>query len=276
MRACIKISIMLIIAMSLMLSSAFAKSYEEIKALFDNQQYDEVIKETTRVLSKDKGGDKTAELYYLRGLSYDLLGKIDWAIEDYNKAVNIYPGFGEAYVALGQLLIETNELNAAENAFNSALELIEEEPISLTSMGYIRLVQNRVKEARDFLSRAIATKDAPSQAYANLGYIEYTEGNLDDAQDYLETAITKNPEDYTAMFTLGLVYMLKNDFMQASDCLKKVVENNPEDLEAHLAIAKSYEQLGLKEAAINHLNEALKLSPNNNNISNWLNRLKEE
>ncbi|MGQ9705562.1 MAG: tetratricopeptide repeat protein [bacterium] len=271
-----KILITSIIIITVNLTIAISMSYDEIKTLFNNQRYDLVIKETTKVLTKNEGGDKTAELYYLRGLAYDAINKITWAIEDYNKAIKIYPGFGDAYVALGGLLIETNELESAENAFNSALELIENEPLALTGLGYICLMQNRTDEAVEYLTRAIGTGSAPAQAYSNLGYIEYTKGNISLAIEYLEIAINKNPTDFTAMFTLGLAYMVEGNFLFSSDYLKKVVDANPEDLEARLALAKSYEQLELKEAAITQLTEALKLSPNNSKITAWLNRLKTE
>jgi len=267
--ACILIKLVIV-------SNVLSMTYEEIQTLFDSQRYDLVIKEATKILSKNEGGNKTAELYYLRGLSYDAVGKLTWAIEDYNNAIKIYPGFGDAYVALGGLLVETNEFEAAENAYKSALELIENEPLSLTGLGYIRLMQNKTDEAIEYLKKAIATGEAPAQAYSNLGYTEYTKGNIPGAIENLEIAIKKNPKDFTAMFTLGLAYMVDGNFSSASDYLKKVVDANSEDLEARLALAKSYEQLGLKEATINQLSEALKLSPNNERITTWLNRLKTE
>ena len=67
--------------------------------------------------------DEAAGAYTERGVTYYNKGDIDKAIEDYNAAIALDPGFAEAYTHRGQSYHDRGEIDKAITDYNKAIEL---------------------------------------------------------------------------------------------------------------------------------------------------------
>ena len=70
----------------------------------------------------------TAEAYTFRGWAYQFLGRIDDAIEECKKAIEVDPSFGNPYNDIGAYLIELGQFDEAIPWLQQAVEARRYEP----------------------------------------------------------------------------------------------------------------------------------------------------
>ena len=81
----------------------------------------------------------TAEAYTFRGWAYNFLGRVDDAIGECKKAIEVDPGFGNPYNDIGAYLIAKGELDAAVPWLERAKQAPRYEPRHFPYMNLGRL-----------------------------------------------------------------------------------------------------------------------------------------
>ncbi len=69
------------------------------------------------------------------------MDKIEQAIAEYGKALEIYRDYGAAHFYLGQAQLKLNNLNAARAAFRDAVRLIPDNELGRAAQGYLDLLK---------------------------------------------------------------------------------------------------------------------------------------
>jgi type IV pilus assembly protein PilF len=69
------------------------------------------------------------------------MDKIEQAIAEYTKALEIYRDYGAAYCYLGQALLKLNRINDARAAFKEAVRLIPDSELGRAALGYLDLIK---------------------------------------------------------------------------------------------------------------------------------------
>ncbi len=88
-----------------------------------------------------------AELYYDRALITDTAKKRQKAIQDYNEAIKLNPGFTEAYYNRGILYFEEKKYNEAKKDFEKALELDPRFANAKNNIAMVYLKRKKYKDA---------------------------------------------------------------------------------------------------------------------------------
>ncbi len=70
-----------------------------------------------------KPNKECAEAYYQRGLAYAKKGKVELAIEDYTKAIEIKPNFAEAYYYRGGAWLRLGMREKAKSDLTTARKM---------------------------------------------------------------------------------------------------------------------------------------------------------
>lgn len=81
----------------------------------------------------------TAEAYTFRGWAYNFLGRVDDAIRECKKAIEVDPGFGNPYNDIGAYLIAKGELDEAVQWLEQAKQAPRYEPRHFPYMNAGRL-----------------------------------------------------------------------------------------------------------------------------------------
>lgn len=84
----------------------------------------------------DISDTQRAELYYERGIKYDSVGLSHLARLDFNHALRLKPNHANAYNFLGVHLTQIQEFNYAYEAFDSAIELVNEHDYAYFNRGF--------------------------------------------------------------------------------------------------------------------------------------------
>ena len=137
-----------------------------------------------------QSGNMTYTQCFSMGQAYENQGKIQEAINQYRKSVELKPDYAEGWLSLGTAYAKTNKFTEAVNCFN----------------------------------KSINYKKNNAEAMADRGIVKATLGKIDDALKDLAEAITMNPGYATAYYNRALVYLNTGKKEKACVDLKKAVE----------------------------------------------------
>lgn len=246
---------------------------------------------------KDPGitTDRRATLHNDRGVAYQRLNQPRAAIDDFNRAVQLFPEGASAYnnrgnVLLGlalykeavkdfdralilapgyaaalnnraSALVKLGESDTAIRDFSKAIQLNPTNPAPLNGRGRLHLAYNRPHAAlRDF-SRAVGLDARFGPGYRARAEAKLLLERYDEAIEDLSRAIAFDPSNLELYLMRGHAYLAADNTASALKDFDKAVELDPRSaaaLEAHgFANAKAEAH----EDALNDLGKAIEIDP---------------
>src|SRR5271166_1403801 len=219
--------------------------------------------------------------YYLRGRSYSRRESLEFALQMYEKAINLDPNFALAHAGVAYICAIIHEIREhnpkwverADAACNRALEIDPNLAEALVARARISYSQHKQSEAIEFARRAIALKPDCEGAYNVLLRSYFTSGRVEEAAELAEKAIEANGDDYNmyvpivnSLGRLGRHAELKRFREMEILILERQLEVVPEDVRARSLLAADYANMGRSDDAARHLEMAVALRPNDSNV----------
>ena len=167
-----------------------------------------------------------AKAYEELAWAYYIKRERDIAVEYAQKAIELDPTLGRAFLVLGtiyeQFYVRQDEARAA---FARAVELSPNDPRILINNGRRRAEQSgEYAEAIRSGERAVAIDPNSANFHADLGFIYLRAGDLQEAARYLRAAIRLNPGDYLYYLNLATVEYLNGNLSAARENLEQGVQ----------------------------------------------------
>ena len=208
------LSLLIFIAVGSIASRSFAVDlcYE----LQEKKEYAKAIKECSRHLSED-GWNKSIT-YNNRGNAYKAMGDLTHSISDYDKAIELNPGYANAFNNRGNSYYALGDLERAMSDFN----------------------------------KAVLFDPKLSNAYTNRGMVHQIKGDFEHAISDYEIALALSPDDeYLYISVIIASKMISEDrYKRALKRLKKYIRWN-NSAEWIRTLSKFYLEMdGLDEKAI--------------------------
>ena len=272
--------------------------FNEIKRLFDENRYDEVIKLADHFLANNpnafeiyykrgaawyakgdydkaiKDYNKTIELnpnsekiYAERGLVWAKKGNYDKAIKDFDKAIEINPSFEHAYFARGLVWIKKEGYDKAIEDFNKAIELNSNSKIPKSEIIYVERgvawtrKEDYEKAIKDF-DKAIELNPNFEEAYVNRGLVWAEKENYDKAIKDCDKAIALNPNSEEAYINRGFIWTRRGNYDKAIEDCNKAIEINPSFEHAYFIRSMTLAKKGDYGKAIEDCNKVIEVNPN--------------
>ena len=141
-------------------------------------------------------------------------GKLEEAIEAYNKALAIKPDYAEAYNNMGITLKEQGKLEEAIEAYNKALAIKPDYAEAYNNMGNALKEQGKLEEAIEAYNKALAIKPDYAEAYNNMGVTLQEQGKLEEAIEAYNKALAIKPDYADAYHNKSLAFLAAKDFNQ--------------------------------------------------------------
>lgn len=140
-------------------------------------------------------------LHYEAAMLAERLDDIKTAEFHLKKAIEIDPGFANAYNSLGYTLLEqTKRIKEAERYINQAYQLDPRNPFILDSKGWLAFKQKKYTKAIEYLNEALKLQKE-LDIYLHLAEVYWTQGNKRKAAEVLNEAEKLWP-DATELATL--------------------------------------------------------------------------
>jgi tetratricopeptide (TPR) repeat protein len=165
----------------------------------------------------------SAQFYYTKGLqeSSDKLFAI--AAKDFDKAIELNPGFTDAYLANGRCNLEMSRIYAASQNFTKAYQLEPENNEVIKELSSLYFNNRQFQKAIDFANEC---KNCDNSNRI-LGMSNYNLGDYAKAEKYLKTALAQNDKDADATYTLGQTYLELENEKEAIPLFQKAIALKP-------------------------------------------------
>ena len=190
--------------------------------------------------------EKLPEVFYNRGICFNVLGRSKEAIDNFTKAISLKSDYFEAYIQLGQLLKKLNLYNETIKIYKIALPRVTqkdsinvniseiyylqkdfelsikyaEDALRLNSENYFAHInlanclmdQGEVERGIIELEKAKKINSNSSMIYNNLGYGYKISGKDNEATINYNKAISLDPNLSDAYFNLSHIQLANNNF----------------------------------------------------------------
>lgn len=241
-------------------ASIAIKSNALIKRASLNVQSEQHQKGFEDFASAEMLDPENADVYHQRGQVYVLLEKLEEALADFNKAVELAPKLCSAYVQkcyaeyrYACTIQNQVQLYNAIQATQKAIEIFPTNIESYNILAQILTEQQQFDKADELFEKAIALAPTHASLYVHRGllFLQWN-GDIQKALEYLNKAIDIDEKCELAYETLGTIQVQRGLLESAVELFEKALKLCRSELEMiHL--------FSLRNAAIAQISVAKKL-----------------
>lgn len=212
------------------------------------------------------------EIYKL-GEKYSNQGKLDKAIKQYRKALNLDPDLAEAHLNLGwSYALKRCEYDLALQETLEAIRLKPDLYLGYRNLWWIYRLQKKYDKALETLKKAIQLEPDNAINYLNLG-----DAYVNDVRDFhlavqsYKKGLELDPNNFYIHRNLGKVYELESKYDLAIGEHNKAIKIMPKDPYNYIFLAVTLGKAGKQEEIPPLMNHALKYISENSGIpsSRW-------
>jgi tetratricopeptide (TPR) repeat protein len=187
------------------------------------------MSEYEQAIALDRGphGETRHKTHYNLALAYRARNKQDKAIEHLMKAIEMDPGYSDAYTNLAAIFIMKREYD----------------------------------EAFDHLIKALTYNSKSPQAHNNLGLVLLKKRRFDEAVSEFNKALATEKQSVSPLLGLGIAFKYKKEFAKAKHYLQMALEINPKNIMARLHLLETFFLMQDRESLEALLEETLDLIP---------------
>ncbi|MGA2241807.1 MAG: tetratricopeptide repeat protein [Verrucomicrobiota bacterium] len=195
------------------------------------------------------------------GITLTLQGRLDEAMEHFQKALDICPGYPECHNNLGNVLVKRGQVDDAMAHYQKAIELNPNHAEFYINLGHLLATQGRTTEAIAQFRRAIDLNPDFAEAHCNLGMAFGILGQLDEAVGQYRKAIKIKPDYANAHGNLANVLAAQGKLDEAITEYQQTLELEPKSAQAHFRFGQALQTQHKYEAAETEYQKALELEP---------------
>ena len=249
----------------------------------------------TRYELPQTGEETGAEEWTVKGENFWMLNRFDDAIDCYDQALEIDPGFAQALGNKGQVFSDLRRYDEALPWFNRSLEIDPQNDAVWSNKGLALKRLERYAEAIRCYDRALAINRKANQAWVlkgsafvslgkyrkaikccnkalkidarvefawnNKGLALTNLGHYEKAIKCYDKALEISPQHVTTWNNKGQIYLLEKRYDEAIRCYDKVLEIDPQFFLAWYNKGIVLGDLKRYDEAINCYDKALEISP---------------
>jgi tetratricopeptide (TPR) repeat protein len=160
------------------------------------------------------------------------------AIDALQQAIRLRPGSTAAHSNLASILDAQGDFARARDHFERAIRIDPTDPVSHYNFGRALTTHKLYPEAEAHLRAALRLNPAMAEAAVALGMALERSGRPEEAMAAYREALTIRPELGTAHFNLGLALLRRGETSAAKQHFEAVIRNAPNDFEARLHLGK--------------------------------------
>jgi len=169
------------------------------------------------------------ETHYELGIAYKNSKMYTEAIAEFQKSIDLDSDFVAAYISLGEVYLETGQLDNAENVANTALRID-------ANFQPARQLLDAIKQARPPIPRQ--------------------------TEQTKEVSSAPDPPDVKQDLERGLLFLNNGQYPKAAAAFKRVIKADADSIEAHHGLGQAYLEIGAYDDATTATEEALRRNPN--------------
>ena len=225
------------------------------------------------------GSRKVVPYYHVnRAYSLKALGYPDAAVAEVRAALDIYPGYPEAFALLGQVHAERNEVEEAFRYFRLALTYNSSSRLLRTNFAKMYELLGRYDEAIHQYNIVIERFPQHAQAYFLIARTYIRAGRANEARYYAKSGFELDKKTAKDVMELGDILMENQAYMEAVDMYAVALGGERRLREVRIKLGEAFEKAGQADRARDEWEIALELSSEGEEkeaVTDMLNRIDE-
>lgn len=189
-------------------------------------------------------------------------GQVDAAIMNYTRAIERKPDFAAAYLNIGELLARVGRGADARTAYLKSIELQPVNAEAYNNLGVLHAAAGQFPEAISFYKIALQQRPDYADAMNNMGTSLARLDQLDAAIAQFRAAIAVDARYVNAYENLAYALRLKEQWRDAADAYEKLTELRHEDAMAWLNLAEARRFSGDEARALRAAERGLEVARN--------------
>lgn len=181
----------------------------------------------SNIIAQEKKSEE--EKYYQKAIELLEKDKNDEALENLNKAIGISPSYYDALFARGFLFQETAQTDKAAKDYELLNHLYPSKNPPLIGLGQVLLEDEQYEKAEDKFLSAYENDSTDIDVLNCLGSFYYITDLYQDAIDFLNQAIKIAPNNEVALFYRAKTYIATEKFELAKIDIDNLLKINPKD-----------------------------------------------
>ena len=143
-------------------------------------------------------------------------GKIDEAIKELNKTLEVNPKYSDAYVVFGLIKLKEKKFEEAIAEYNKAMEINPDNLEARYQRAIVFALQERYEDALAENMKVLEKNPKHANAAYNIGVIYHRTDRLDKAMEWYDKIAKKiDPLYEDAYYNRGQIYSMKGDHSKA-------------------------------------------------------------
>jgi tetratricopeptide (TPR) repeat protein len=188
-------------------------------------------------------------------------GRLDEAIQQFRKTLEIDPHSVKAHNDYGAALLRLDRVNEAMARFRRALELDPNYPDAHNNLGSALLQSGRVDEALVCFQKTLEIEPDYAPAHVNLGIAHLRRGNVDAAISHYRSALKITPDSADVHNNIGIAFRQSAQLPDAIAHFQQALKIRPDFSEAQNNLGNTLLQSNRAAEAIANYETALERDP---------------
>jgi len=196
------------------------------------------------------------------GLALFRMGRVDEAIAEYGKALELAPGYYDALNNLGNALLEKGDVDEAVSLYKRILSRNPGYIGAYVNYGATLIKNGRPDDAVTLLKQAVEVDPSFMHSYFNLGVALDALGDSRAAADAYTSALKLDPDNDEVLNNLGTSLFRLGEYLRTIEAYERALAGNPENFEVCNNLGNVYDFLERYDEAVEAFGHALELNPN--------------
>lgn len=189
---------------------------------------------------------KRARIRLQLAVGYFQQGQTTVALDETKQALNIDPGFGDAYNLRGLVYMRLNDQRLAEESFQRAIALSPQDGNIQHNYGWMLCQQHRYDDAISAFNRALANPryDSRAKTWLTMGICELQAGHREDAEQSLTKSYELDAANPVTGYNLSKLLFEKGDMTRAQFYIRRINNSDQANAESLWLGIKVEDRLG--------------------------------
>jgi tetratricopeptide (TPR) repeat protein len=236
---------------------AGAADNRDLQECNQRTDYDRQISGCSRALSWLKPANERARIHTLRGMAWTNKEEFNRAIDDYDQAIRLDPGYPWSWVNRAEAWYRKGEAGRAFADLEAAVRLDPGNSRVYSVRASTWWLIGELDRAIADYSEAIRLEPAFSVFYNNRALVWRDKGDYDKALADFDEAIRRDPNDVRAYANRGEIWRLKGDLDRALADQEKQIRISPRNANSYLMRGHTFRYRGEFERALADFDKTL-------------------
>ncbi len=174
--------------------------------------------------SDESAERKRARIRVELALGYLEQGKTTIALDEIKQAIQIDPGYSDAFSLRGLIYMRLNDYGIAEESFNKALSLKPRDSNVLHNMGWLKCQDGRYQQSMDYFNQALANPLYRERAKTHMaqGLCQIKAGQLPEAEASLIKSYEYDAGNPVTGYNLSNVLFQRKEYVRAQFYIRRL------------------------------------------------------